>query len=321
MMMIMKKLLYLCLPLVSFVLLTGCIKENMDDCERCKLTFTYLADVNEDVFPNHITSVSLYVFDSKDQLIRTKRLEQNDLKAYQGVNLNLNPGKYRIVGVGNCNELTEVYNTDARDMSQTHFRHPDCFDREVESNDSLYLGAKEITIPEEYWYKDNIRFYSSHLKVLYTVKDYVTMDNAEASSTRARESALELRVKKLLPQTDFDNRAYGEKVTYNPELKIKDGTWNHEVYFHIMRHSATSDVEFELVDTTTGEVIHTLALSKFLQLYPQINVTKQEVLIPIEVVFKNGNITVQIPEWVVVDDVIPDFEEDEQGNTDENTNI
>ena len=318
-MMIMKKLLYLCLPLVSFVLLTGCIKENMDDCERCKLTFTYLADVNEDVFPNHITSVSLYVFDSKDQLIRTKRLEQNDLKAYQGVNLNLNPGKYRIVGVGNCNELTEVYNTDARDMSQTHFRHPDCFDREVESNDSLYLGAKEITIPEEYWYKDNIRFYSSHLKVLYTVKDYVAVEEAQPSATRAKTPNLELRVKNLLPQTDFDNRAYGEKVTYNPSLKFNSEDGDFYSYFHIMRHAADSDVLFELVDSDIDEVIHTLALSDFLAKFDEIDVTKQEVLIPIEVVFKNLSVEVTIPDWMI-NDLTPGFGNDNGNEPDEDNN-
>ena len=319
MMMIMKKLLYLCLPLVSFVLLTGCIKENMDDCERCKLTFTYLADVEEDVFPNHITSVSLYVFDSKDQLIRTKRLEQNDLKAYQGVNLNLNPGKYRIVGVGNCNELTEVYNTDARDMSQTHFRHPDCFDREVESNDSLYLGAKEITIPEEYWYKDNIRFYSSHLKVLYTVKDYVAVEEAQPSATRAKTPNLELRVKNLLPQTDFDNRAYGEKVSYNPSLKLNTEDGDFYSYFHIMRHAADSDVLFELVDSDIDEVIHTLALSDFLAKFDEIDVTKQEVLIPIEVVFKNYSVEVTIPDWMI-NDLTPGFGNDNGNEPDEDNN-
>lgn len=319
MMMIMKKLLYLCLPLVSFVLLTGCIKENMDDCERCKLTFTYLADVNEDVFPNHITSVSLYVFDSKDQLIRTKRLEQNDLKAYQGVNLNLNPGKYRIVGVGNCNELTEVYNTDARDMSQTHFRHPDCFDREVESNDSLYLGAKEITIPEEYWYKDNIRFYSSHLKVSYTVKDYVAVEEAQPSATRAKTPNLELRVKNLLSQTDFNNRAYGEKVTYNPSLKFNSEDGDFYSYFHIMRHAADSDVLFELVDRDIDEVIHTLALSDFLAKFDEIDVTKQEVLIPIEVVFKNLSVEVTIPDWMI-NDLTPGFGNDNGNEPDEDNN-
>ena len=70
--------------LVSIVLLAGCIKENYDDCERCKLTFSYTGDVNYDIFQQKISCVSLYVFDDKNSLVQTKRIEQSDLKAYQG---------------------------------------------------------------------------------------------------------------------------------------------------------------------------------------------------------------------------------------------
>ena len=81
----MKRIfLYLCLPLVSFVLLASCIKENLDDCERCKLTFSYTGDVDYDIFPQQIKCVSLYVYDQNDGLVTTKRIEQNDLAKYQG---------------------------------------------------------------------------------------------------------------------------------------------------------------------------------------------------------------------------------------------
>jgi hypothetical protein len=73
-----------------------------------------------------------------------------------------------------------------------------------------------------------------------------------------------------------------------------------------MRHSADSDVEFELVDSSTGSVLYTLALTDFLVQYPQIDVTKQEVLIPIVVKFTNLGVTVTIPDWMNVP-VIPDF--------------
>ncbi|MBR6632363.1 MAG: FimB/Mfa2 family fimbrial subunit [Alistipes sp.] len=327
----MKKfILYLCLPLVSFVLLASCIKENMDGCDRC-IVFEYYADGETDVFPNHITSVSLYVFDNENQLVEPSRLggknpirlEQNDLKREQGITLPLNHGVYRLVGVGNDYEKTEVYNANCGEMPNITFRHPDCLSREVEGNDSLYLGSKLIEIDEnEVYFKDVVRFYSSHLKVLYTVKDYVV--TGSQSSTRAETSALQLRVKNLHPETAFDqahpeNLAEGDMVVYNPELKQIDGTWDHQVYFHIMRHGFDNDVVFELVDTTTGEVIHTLELARFLQQYPLININKQEVLIPIEVVFKNAAITVQIPEWYI-HYITPDFDEDQDDAEDSTDN-
>lgn len=299
-----RLLLYIIMPLVSFVLLTSCISENMDDCERCKLTFSYLGDVDYDIFPQHITYVSLYVFDANNRVVQTKRIEQNELKAYQGTKLNLEPGAYRIIGVGNTYDKTVVDNVSSTDYSKIIFHHPNA-ERGgvVEGNDSLYLGAKDIVIPSDYWYEDDVPFRSSHLKVSYTVKGYV---NPEAKSTRAGEGYLELRVNNLLPQTDFNNRAHGEKMTYDPVLTIQPGNGDHTGYFNIMRHAKDSDVEFELVDKASQKVVHTLALKDFLEKFPQIDVTKQEVLIPIIVEFKNIGVTVTIPEWMI-HDVTPDY--------------
>jgi hypothetical protein len=100
------------------VLLASCIKDNIEGCER-DIVFEYYADGDTDVFPKHVTSVNLYVFDSEDRLLEKycRRLEQNDLKSYQGVKLSLNPGEYRFVCLGNDYDLTEVYNTDCGDMS------------------------------------------------------------------------------------------------------------------------------------------------------------------------------------------------------------
>ncbi|MBQ3212942.1 MAG: FimB/Mfa2 family fimbrial subunit [Alistipes sp.] len=301
-----KLLLYLCMPLVSFVLLTGCIKEDMDDCERCTLTFSYLGDVNYDIFPQHITCVSLYVFDADNRVVQTKRIEQNELKAFQGTKLNLEPGAYRVIGVGNQYDKTVVENVSSSDYSQIIFRHPNAGKGVVEGNDSLYLGAKDIVIPSDYWYEDDVPFRSSHLKVSYTVKGYVNPATEAASATRAGSGYLELRVKNLLPQTDFNNRAHGDKITYNPVLELNTKNGDHEGYFNIMRHAKDSDVEFELIDKASQEVVHTLALKDFLNEFTQIDVTKQEVLIPIVVEFKNIGVTVTIPDWMI-NDVTPDY--------------
>ena len=291
--------------LASVVLLASCIKENYEDCERCTLTFSYTGDVTSDIFPEHITRVNLYVFDNEGRLVQTKLLEQNELKAFQGTKLNLEPGDYRVVGVGNSYNKTEVTNLSSSDMSQIQFHHPKADEGGVvEGNDSLYLGQKMFTIPSNYWYEDDVPFRSSHLKVSYTVKDYVNPVAAE-SATRA-DGFLTLKVKNLLPQTDFTNKANGNKMTYDPVLSLTPEKGEHNAYFNIMRHAKDSDVEFELIDKATGEVVHTLALADFLNKFPQIDVTKQEVLIPIVVEFKNIGVTVTIPDWMI-HDVTPDY--------------
>ena len=294
----MKKFLYLLL-LAPVVLLASCIKEDYSDCERCTLTFSYTGDVTWDIFPEQITRVSLYVFNSEDRLVQTKLIEQNELKAFQGTKLNLEPGDYRIIGIGNSFNKTEVTNLSSTSMSEIQFHHPKADEGgKVEGNDSLYLGQKMITIPSDYWYEDDVPFRSSHLKVSYTVKDYVNPVAAE-SSTRA-DGFLELRVKNLLPQTDFTNKANGQKMTYDPVLTLKPEKGEHYGYFNIMRHAKDSDVEFELVDKATGEVVHTLLLADFLNQFPQIDVSKQEVLIPIIIEFGMG-VTVTVPDWLIED--------------------
>lgn len=318
----MKKLLYLSLPLVMMVLLASCIKDNIEGCER-DIVFEYYADGDTDVFPKHVTSVNLYVFDSEDRLLEKycRRLEQNDLKSYQGVKLSLNPGEYRFVCLGNDYDLTEVYNTDCGDMSGITYRNPDCFETLCEGNDSLYLGSKNIVIPEDAWYfRDKIRLYSSHLKVSYTVKGYYGDELTRAGSY------LDLRVKNLAPQSSFDqahaqNLGHGEKVDYAPEFDWNSENGDHVARFNIMRHEADNSVEFELVDKATGTVLHTLALKDFLAEYEEyIDVTKQEVLIPIVVEFKTVGITVTIADWVV-NNVTPGFGNDNGNEPDTNNNI
>ena len=302
----MKKLLYLVVLLAPVVLLASCIKEDYTDCERCTLTFSYMGDGTWDIFPEKITRVSLYVFNSDDDLVQTKSIEQNDLKAFQGTKLNLEPGNYRVVGVGNAFDKTEVTNlSSSSSMSDVQFHHPNANNGgKVEGNDSLYLGQKMITIPSTYWYEDDVPFQSSHLKVSYTVKSYV---NPTAESTTRADGFLELRVKNLLPQTDFNNVANGTKITYNPALAYDPSKSEHNGYFNIMRHSKDADVEFELVDKSTGKVVHTLKLADFLNEFTQIDVTKQEVLIPIIVEFKNIGVDVTIPDWMI-HNVTPDYE-------------
>ena len=312
----MKKfILYLCLPLVSFVLLASCIKENMEGCDRC-IVFEYYADGETDVFPNHITSVSLYVFDHQNQLVEPSRLggknpirlEQNDLKREQGITLPLNDGVYRLVGVGNDYEKTEVYNANCGEMPNITFRHPDCLNSEVEGNDSLYLGSKLIEIDEnEVYFKDVVRFYSAHHKVSVNVKGFITesTDPALSANTRTGVNDLKLRVKNVRPEIAFSeahdhNLSEGDKVTYCPDFKLNPDTGEFETYYHMPRHTADCDIEFEFINTVTGSVVYTLPLKDFLAEFDEIDVTKQEVLIPIIIEFGVG-VEVTIPDWMIED--------------------
>lgn len=301
----MKKLLYLCLPIISLVLLSGCIKEEYDNCERCTLTFSYLGDGSSDIFPEKITDVSLYVFDANGTLVQTKHIEQNELKAFQGTKLNLSRGVYEVVGVGNSFSKTEINTpSSASGMTERYFNHPNAEKGgKVEGNDSLYLGRQTINVPND-WYEADVPFRSSHLKVSYTVE--VKGANWMPITRAMTDGHFTLEVKNLKPLTNFENEVFGTQMTYEPLLPLDTSDYIHKGYFNIMRHPKQSDVEFILTENESGEVLHTLRLEDFLNEFTQIDVTKQEVLIPI--VVKLGyigdictDVTVTIPDWMIKD--------------------
>lgn len=304
----MKKLLYLCLPIVSIVLLCGCIKEEYDDCERCTLTFSYVGDGASDIFPEKITDVSLYVYDASGVLVQTKHVKQNELRAFQGTKLNLSKGVYEVVGVGNAFDKTTITAPASGSMSDRYFNHPNVDkDGKVEGNDSLYLGRQTINVPND-WYEADVPFRSSHLKVSYQV----IAENARWTTINdTSKTHYTLQVDNLTPRTDFENTAFDTPITYDPVLTLNDKELTHNTYFNIMRHPKQSNVEFKLTEKESGEVIHTLRLEDFLNEFKVIDVTKQEVLIPIviKLVYEKNicaDVVVTIPDWVV-NDVTPGF--------------
>ena len=302
----MKRLLYLCLPIISIVLLSGCIKEEYDDCERCTLTFSYVGDGVTDIFPEKITDVKLYVFDANNTLIQTKHITQNDLRAFQGTKLNLKKGTYRVVGVGNSFDKTVINALNNGAISDRSFYHPNAdTGANIEGNDALYLGQQTIEMPNG-WYEANVPFRSSHLKVTYTVE----VKNAPWQGTNPSQSIYSLEVKNLTPKTNFENTPFGNGVTYSPSLTLASDD-KHNAAFNIMRHAKQNSVEFALTEKATGEVINTLRLEDFLTEFTQVDVTKQEVLIPIvvELVYEGSictDVNVNIDIWNK-EDITPGF--------------
>ena len=307
---VLKHIFSLYLPLVSFVLLTGCIKENLEGCERC-IGFEYFADGDTDVFPEYIERVSLYVFDENDQLLTAEQLgrsnpivlEQNDLNKYQGVKLMLTGGTYRFVALGNPNteQATEVCNLESGSMAEIVCRNPNCATSEVEGNDPLYLGSKVVEIPDDKNFATKLRLYSAHVKVSYTVEDYVPTEE----DTRAHIGYFDLRVRSVKSEVTFANNdernlASGDEVNYMPTLEYMDNG-DHVANFNILRHEKESNVEFDLIKRSTGEIMRSFTLTDFLTKFDMYDISKQEVLIPIVVRFLNAEVKVTIADWSLIE--------------------
>ena len=74
------------LPLLLVpVLVTGCIKDDFDDCDNVTIYFQYLADGDEDVLYRYMDKVDLYVFDESGHILGSGTYNQEQLSAFAAV--------------------------------------------------------------------------------------------------------------------------------------------------------------------------------------------------------------------------------------------
>ena len=107
---ILSKILF---AMAAAALSAGCINEDMSDCPppfNAELTFSYLGDGQDAaMFSRVIDGVTLFVFDrAGGQNVLQKTIGKADLNRFQGTQLYLPAGDYRIVCWGNAFDDTEL---------------------------------------------------------------------------------------------------------------------------------------------------------------------------------------------------------------------
>lgn len=110
----MKKLSKTLCILITLALPAGCINEDMSDCPppyNTELTFSYSGDRQEPaMFSRMIVGVTLVVFDrAGGERVLDKTVVQADLNRFQGTELYLPAGDYRIVCWGNAFETRSCF--------------------------------------------------------------------------------------------------------------------------------------------------------------------------------------------------------------------
>ena len=141
----MKALRYISALLIACMCLTGCIRENIDDCETpVDLEFQYFGNGIVDIFPDRIDSVLMYVYElPSGKLRQTKEIFKEELAARQGADLRLNPGDYRIVCWGNAGEGSSI-DTEGKVITSSEYAGGD-----VPSGiEELYFGTVDLNVPQ-----------------------------------------------------------------------------------------------------------------------------------------------------------------------------
>lgn len=267
------------------VLATGCIKEDLDSCDT-NLIFRYFGDGTKDIFPEKIEKVDLYVYSENGALIETIGLDQGDLRRYQGTPLNLPAGKYRVVCWGNTKNDTRI--DQAMALNTALVAAPHYFTREIiTTNDSLYIGSRDIEIFQDASNTDTVYFSSSHIKM------YLELDGLEDAVWTDGTSPIEIEVGNLSPTVDFAKTFSLENVSYRPIVKKEENTPGYKSRFNVLRFNDKNSIYINLVSKETNKTIYTLNLKDFMQ-YNQISVDGiNEVTIGIRFRFNGTSVTVQ----------------------------
>lgn len=281
--------------LLWVVLVAGCIKENRDDCGRCTLRFSYVGDGTTEIFQKKIEKVNLYVFDANHNCIVSRTLKQNELST-QSISLELSPGTYRAVCIGNAFEATVITDVNCGNYKDIHCTHPCCLSGDIiHSNDSLYQGSKEFAVPKNRELTETIPFSASHIDMYVEVKGYI---ETAARST----SPLKLEVNNLSTWVNFNNEVTDDELaTYYPLSDVEKQSYVYR--FNILKQ--TEHPCLKLYDSDNKEIF-SMQLADFLEKHPEINIDKNETIIPILIEFKSIGVEVNIPDWAI-EDVKPEF--------------
>ena len=315
------------LPLLLVpVLVTGCIKDDFDDCDNVTIYFQYLADGDEDVLYRYMDKVDLYVFDENGHILGSGTYNQEQLSSFAAVpSFKLTPGRrYQVVAVGNAYDATQVVNLDATSFDDIFIQHPNWGTGEaVTEHDHNYMGQQVFQMPEGEFvvYRDTVTLYSSHIDVDIRVTGLPAP--AEAASmlgvqTRAEgDLPIRLRIENSNAQTSFNNEInQGETGTIYPELSYDEETGAYRTAddFCLFRMDCDGELDANCCDhtlvleTADGQELVRGSIYDYLRRNEDvIDVTKQEALLPIEINFTPTQVEIKLPQWYV-EDITPGWQ-------------
>lgn len=299
---------------VVCVLAIGCIKEDYDDCDNVVIYFQYLADGETNVLNDYITKVDLYVFDEGGHIMGVGHYSEDELKRYAAIpSFRLTPGKkYRVVAVGNAFNRTEVENlTSETDFNKIFIQHPAWGSGEgkVDGHDHNYLGQLDFTMPgdENFTvYRDTVTLYSAHINVDIEINGLPAPD----ALGEGGEIPYELRIEESNAQTDFNGDInMEEKGTCYPAL-IYDKERNcyrtdDLCLFRMNDHAGHFDEEYcehrlVLIDKRTGKRLVDDSIYNYVNdNKDEIDLTKQEATLPIEINFHTLGVVIKVPDWYI----------------------
>lgn len=294
----LKYLLLLLLVISQF----SCISDDDDDCERTMIRFSYLGDGISEIFDQRINKVDLYIYDANKNLVQTQSIGKDELKQNHGKRLNIPPGDYYIVCIGNAFLNTEIIAENGINLDNMRVTNPNILKKkDTQTNDSLYFGYKKIRVSESEHYletNDTIHFVSSHIKM------YIEIAGIE--NYLKDGDSLKISINNLFTAFNFSNEVFNDVYTYKPQLTYNMQKSIYQTKLNVLRIPLESEVNI-VIQSSSDKQLYSLGLTSFLNKYKQFDLSKNELLIAIRIEFKPQSVSIKVPEWIIDDDIHPEL--------------
>lgn len=297
------KIRYVISLIAAFSLLTGCIREDRSDC-TCDvlLSFIYMGDGDDDIFPEKIDQVNMYVYSAADNSLAGEYVFDKDaLTAEQGAHLHLFPGNYRIVCWGNMFENTQVEKT----YSEAKVAEPVWFKSDsYTGTDPLYFSDVEISVPESLQdVTETCEFESSHIDMYVKLKGF-----KGAMGQSGEEVAVNVSHTGCPAYTDFFNVPAAEKCEVMPEImNDPEDEDSYIMQYNVLRFTEDEATSLILTNSADGNEIYTVSIPDFIDRYEVEVDGKQEAAVAIQITL--GPVGVEVVEWNI-EDVFPGFDKE-----------
>jgi hypothetical protein len=281
----MSKVLYnILIPVVVLLLCPACITEvDVGACNNTVIRFEYLADGQEDVFPEYISSVTYCIYDGEGGIVTQATLDKNMLDEFQGLKLRLHSaGDYSLVAWGNLGTHCELYSEEK--LSDGKVAHPSetpgTFDR-------LYLGTLSFNLESVDGRHEWVApLHSAHV----TLNAYIQSTLSEAAGAYA------IRVGKFATGVSNSGETLGPDRDYCPvftddiEGRIKSTTW-------LPRFDENTEATIEVFSTISESNVASVKLSDYISAN-NIRITGvEEAVIDVLISVSGTNISIKFPGW------------------------
>ncbi|HCK25076.1 MAG TPA: hypothetical protein DHW31_09930 [Bacteroides graminisolvens] len=284
------------IALCSFALIifaSGCTKAELCEGKNVTLYFQYKAGGTQDVLPEYIGSVMVYVYDAETgKFVQSAKVSNNQLLSSQQTDLLLDPGKYDVICWGNVNDNTLLANVTLGKTKAIIANTRTSSEQQLKTTDPLYYAKTTLEVSSEKLSSSaEVNFCCAHIDIWVYVKGIIDQSTTTASIAPV------ISVGYLPSSCDFDMRAQGDKICYYPESSYREDRLVYMSHCSVFRFDENTDASIYVYNGSNRKLIDKISLCEFIS-KNQISISqKEEVSIAILLEYSPLGVTISIPDW------------------------